>query len=117
MWGETPVAVIEASECTSSYPTAGGTGGVFNRFLRETGGFQFDVAWWVGKWLGVPSFVVCIGDPDNKVHILSLANAYEVSVTNLEYVKFINDLGNGANPIEKALTMNPKTTRRYFEIF
>ncbi len=100
------VAVIESSECTPSYLYCNGTNGVFNRFLRETGGFQLDVAWWVGKWLGVPAFVVCGRDPDGRVHVLSLANGRETSVTQQEYVKFIDDLSDGNNALEKTLITN-----------
>jgi len=98
------VAIIESSECTPSYSRCNGTDGVFNRFLRETGGFQLDVAWWVGKWFGVSTFVVCGGDPDGRVHVLSLANGREASVTQQEYVKFIDDLGCKTNALEKTLT-------------
>lgn len=98
------VAIIESSECTPSYLRCNGTNGVFNRFLRETGGFQLDVAWWVGRWLGVPAFVVCGRDPDGRVHVLSLANGRETSVTQQEYVKFIDDLSCNTNALEETLT-------------
>ncbi len=102
------VAVIESSECTPSYSRCDDTDGVFNRFLRETGGFQLDVAWWVGKWLGVPAFVACVGDPDGRVHVLSLANGQETSVTQQEYVEFIDDLNRKTNVLEQTLTASAK---------
>lgn len=102
-----PVAVIEASMCTSWFPTCNGRNGVFNRFLRETGGFQLEMAWWVAKWFNVPAYAVCINDPDNLVHILSLINGNQVAVSTEEYLSFINEMSKNTNDIEKALIREP----------
>jgi len=102
-----PIAVIEASICTPGFPTCDGSNGVLNRFLRETGGFQLEVAWWTAKWLNVPAFVICIKDPDNLVHILSLVNGEQVSISTADYLSFINEMSKETNTIERTLTNNP----------
>ena len=75
-----------------------GTAGVFNRFLRETGGFQFEVAYWVARWLNVPAYVVCLDpqsdDPYYDIHILSLQNGKSVNTTRQGYTDFIQGLPN-----------------------
>ncbi len=49
------VGLIESSTTTARFPEHKD---VFNRFLSETGGFQFEVAYWFSRWLDVPAFVV-----------------------------------------------------------
>ena len=93
-----PVAVIETSLCTSSYRNCDGEAGVFNRFLRETGGFQFEVTYWVDKWLKVPAYVICFDpqadNPFNKIHMLNLQNGESLEITNQEYHDFMSRLPN-----------------------
>jgi len=91
-----PVAVIEASLCTPRYPNCDGPAGVFNRFLRETRGFQFEVAYWTAQWLNVPAYVICLdpnkNNPFENIHILSLKNGSSIN-TNLQgYYDFIKGL-------------------------
>lgn len=91
-----PVALIEASLCTPSHPTCSGERNVFNRFLSETGGFQFEVVYWSARWLGVKAYVVCmkklVDDPNGDVEILSLANGEWVTTDIEGYKQFINAL-------------------------
>lgn len=97
------VAVIEASLCTNKFKECEGADGVFNRFLRETGGFQLDMAYWVSKWLEVPSFIVCL-NPNSfseksstgkeTIQVLSLNTGEEVIFTLNEYKEFISSLPN-----------------------
>ena len=84
-----PIALIEVSTCTSSIPTCEGPHGVFNRFLKETGGFQFEVSWWVAKWLEIPAYVVCMDNNKNRIHILSLNNGNSCSMSTKDYYQFI----------------------------
>lgn len=97
------VGVIEASLCTKNYKKCEGINGVFNRFLRETGGFQLEMAYWVSKWLNVPAFIVCLNpldfskepfDEEGKIQILSLNTGEEITLTLAEYRKFISLLPN-----------------------
>lgn len=97
------VAVIEASLCTNKFKECEGVNGVFNRFLRETGGFQLDMAYWVSKWLEVPSFIVCLNPlnfsgksftGEEKIQVLSLNTGEEVVFTLKEYKKFVSSLPN-----------------------
>lgn len=89
-----PVAVIETSICTSSYPNCDGKNGVIDRFLQETGGFQFEVAYWVAKWLNVDAFIVCIDPNDEKYsfEILNLKNGEFNKLSKSEYMLFLNQL-------------------------
>jgi hypothetical protein len=64
---------------------------VLNRFLRETNGFQFEVAWWAGKWLGVPSIVACTS-LEADVRLLSLVNGAEVELSKNDFVEYIENI-------------------------
>lgn len=113
-----PVGVIETSLCTQWYRNCDGVKGVFNRFLQETGGFQIELAWWVAKWLDVPAFVVCLGDTDGKIHILSLVNGTLIIISEMKYLNFLNKLGSDT-PSEYEITLikNPKTLPELLESF
>lgn len=92
-----PVAIIEASLCTESFPECDSCNGVFNRFLRETGGFQFDLVYWVSRWLKIPAFLVCMKPLQNnnlngKIHILSFSSGESVCVDIDGYKNFIENL-------------------------
>ncbi|WP_318459497.1 hypothetical protein [Photobacterium leiognathi] len=84
-----PVAIIESSEPTTKHPTAMGNDGVFARFLTETGGFQFEVAWWSAKWLDIPAFVTCYGEFADKITVLSLQNGLVKTMPLNEYRSFL----------------------------
>lgn len=85
-----PAAVVEASEVTAAYPMCDGPYGVFNRFLRETGGFQLEVAWWVAQRLGVVPYVLCV-DPTTaeRVVVLSLASGRVTEMSTHEFISFL----------------------------
>jgi hypothetical protein len=101
----TPVALIEGSLCTIAYPECGGQRGVFSRFLGETGGFQFEMVYWVAQWLNVPVFVMCMNPLQNgmvqgDINILSLSNG-ETMRTNLAgYIQFIENLSALPSPLQ-----------------
>lgn len=101
-----PVAVIEVSLCTPSFSNCKGQQGVFNRFLQETGGFQFELSWWVARWLDIPAFVVCVGDPDMHIHILSLRNGQTLSMSIQDYSRFICSVGSNSHRAEQYLLEN-----------
>jgi hypothetical protein len=100
-----PVALIEGSLCTTAYPECDGQRGVLSRFLGETGGFQFEMAYWVAHWLNVPAFVMCMNPlqtsmVQSDIHILSLSNG-ETMRTNLAgYVQFIQNLPALPSPLQ-----------------
>jgi len=102
-----PMALIEASLCTPSFPSCTGQSGVFNRFLRETSGFQLEMAWWVARWLDVPAYVVCMNDPDKKIHILSLVNGKQLVVAEKQYIDFLDKMGKPDNEVERTLCEKP----------
>lgn len=91
-----PVAVIETSLCTPRFSNCKGEAGVFNRFLRETGGFQFEVTYWVARWLKVPAYLICLDPNDirhlDNIHVLNLNNCETVELTYKDYQKFIKGL-------------------------
>lgn len=93
-----PVAVIEVSLCTRAHPNCHGQNGVFDRFLGETGGFQFDVAYWTAKWLGVNAYVVCPEINQNEqivsFYVLSLMDGLHQIMTVQEYQVFLQNLPN-----------------------
>lgn len=90
-----PVAVIETSLCTWRHDECHK---VFNRFLGETGGFQFEVAYWCAKWLNVPAFIVCDDNIGNfksgspLFNILSLNTGELKRLSKAEYQIFLNEL-------------------------
>jgi hypothetical protein len=110
---DAPVAVIESSLTTRQNATCEQ---VFNRFLQETGGFQFELAYWVSRWLDVPAFVVCMNpivknkandgySLNGTVHILNLLSG-EVVTTNVKgYKDFL-----GALPDTSPLFTEPVQT-------
>lgn len=108
---DVPVAIIEASLCTPSFATCDGPSGVFNRFLRETKGFQLELAWWVAKWLEVPAYVVCMGESDQLIHVLSLVNGEQTEMSKKDYLSFIEDISLKINSTEKFLNWNPLNLR------
>lgn len=91
-----PVAIIESSLCTAKISECEGPNGVFNRFLKETGGFQLEMTYWVSKWLNVPAFIVCIKPSDFKeneqLQVLSLDTGENKTMTLKDYELFINGL-------------------------
>ncbi len=109
-----PVALIEASICTSGYPSCSGKNGVFNRFLRETGGFQIELAWWVARWLEIPAFVTCIGDSSNQISVLSLTNGQMINLSENEYINFIDNIG--STQAYKTLTVDPLQLNELLEL-
>ena len=92
-----PVAAIETSLCTTALnnPKA-----VFNRFLKETNGFQFEVLYWCSKWLDIPAFIVCDDEIGNfksnspVFNILSLNTGESIKLRKKEYIEFLNRLPN-----------------------
>ncbi|HBH7869550.1 TPA: hypothetical protein KDX50_002463 [Vibrio parahaemolyticus] len=84
-----PIAIIESSETTIKHPSAMGYNGVFSRFLTETGGFQFEVAWWTAKWLDIPALVTCYGEFEDKITVLSLQNGLVKTIPLDEYISFL----------------------------
>lgn len=101
----TPVAVIEGSLCTTTYPECDGQRGVFSRFLGETGGFQFDMAYWVAQWLNVPAFAMCMNPLQNgivqaDIHTLSLSSGETMRINLAGYVQFIENLPALPSPLQ-----------------
>ncbi len=94
---DVPVAAIETTLCTVKLDNPKV---VFNRFLNETNGFQFEVLYWCAKWLDIPAFIVCdecIGNFKSltpKFNILSLDTGQAVKLEKDEYIKFLNKLPN-----------------------
>jgi hypothetical protein len=95
---DNPVAIIESSLTTPARQTFDA---VINRFLSETGGFQFDVAYWVSLWLNVPVYLICthpitIEESSLKISegikVLNLRTGESVLLGYSEYKDFIESL-------------------------
>ncbi len=93
-----PVALIESSLITKRQPTCKD---VFNRFLQETGGFQFEIAFWVSRWLNVPAIVVCMNPykddsdsfpPAEPIHLLNLHTGQAIETDLSGYKKLLGEL-------------------------
>lgn len=109
-----PVGLIEVSSCTPAHPKCSGENGVFNRFLRETGGFQIELAWWTAKWLEIPAFVTCIGEKNGQISVLSLTNGRMTVVSEEEYVDFLGNFG--CTEIYRTLTEDPLPLNELLEL-
>lgn len=116
-----PVALIEASLCTPSHPSCSGEKNVFNRFLSETGGFQFEVVYWSALWLGVNAYVVCMKksseNSKGEIEILSLANG-ELAKTNIAgFKEFIRNLPETNSLFSQTILELPELLEKLASIF
>ena len=106
-----PVALTEVSLPTPRFPKCDGSGGVFDRFLGETAGFQFEVIWWLAAWLRVPAYVVCLPSP-TTVAFLSLSDATVTSLSSTEYLSFLSSLPTGvSDPLPLSALLDELVTR------